>query len=359
MKSIFKKMIIALLAIAWGTLSVHAQNVNMNRYIVLNVKEGADILLDICADADNTSIKIVSGNNERIITVGTKWVGRQNYSAGAGTMTIYGNVQQFDCGGNAANITGLNASNNTQLQELYCYLNSIASIDIKSNTQLKGLGCFSNSLTSIDVSNNTQLKLLDCSANSISSIDVSHNPQLEWLYCFENSLATLDISRNKNLNYLACYGNKFSTAVLDEIYCSLPDRKDKSSGVIRPLLNEQSSEKDKVLATNGSNVISKNWKVKYYAVNSDITGFTGTHQCGGTGVEEVKDTPAVLSVYPNPVSDILYITADKPTHSIRVYNAYGQEVAQATDADSINVKNLPAGVYIVNADGKIARIIKE
>ena len=45
MKSIFKKMIIALLAIAWGTLSVHAQNVNMNRYIVLNVKEGADILL--------------------------------------------------------------------------------------------------------------------------------------------------------------------------------------------------------------------------------------------------------------------------------------------------------------------------
>ena len=54
MKSIFKKMIIALLAIAWGTLSVHAQNVNMNRYIVLNVKEGADILLDICADADNT-----------------------------------------------------------------------------------------------------------------------------------------------------------------------------------------------------------------------------------------------------------------------------------------------------------------
>ncbi|MBF0976912.1 MAG: T9SS type A sorting domain-containing protein, partial [Bacteroidetes bacterium] len=41
------------------------------------------------------------------------------------------------------------------------------------------------------------------------------------------------------------------------------------------------------------------------------------------------------------------------------YNVYGQEVAQATDADSINVKNLPAGVYIVNADGKIAKVIKE
>ena len=80
---------------------------------------------------------------------------------------------------------------------------------------------------------------------------------------------------------------------------------------------------------------------------------------GGTGVEEVKTAPAVLSVYPNPASEILYITADKPAHSIRVYNVYGQEVAQATDANSINVANLPAGVYIVNADGKIARVIKE
>ena len=93
--------------------------------------------------------------------------------------------------------------------------------------------------------------------------------------------------------------------------------------------------------------------------SGDGVEFTVTNS-GGTGVEEVKTAPAaVLSVYPNPASEILYITADKPTHSIRVYNVYGQEVAQATDANSINVANLPAGVYIVNADGKIARVIKE
>ena len=92
--------------------------------------------------------------------------------------------------------------------------------------------------------------------------------------------------------------------------------------------------------------------------SGDGVEFTVTNS-GGTGVEEVKTAPAVLSVYPNPASDVLYITADKPAHSIRVYNVYGQEVAQATDANSINVANLPAGVYIVNADGKIARVIKE
>lgn len=92
--------------------------------------------------------------------------------------------------------------------------------------------------------------------------------------------------------------------------------------------------------------------------NYDGVELTVTNS-GGTGVEEVKTAPTVLSVYPNPASDVLYITADKPAHSIRVYNVYGQEVAQATDANSINVANLPAGVYIVNADGKIARVIKE
>jgi len=98
------------------------------------------------------------------------------------------------------------------------------------------------------------------------------------------------------------------------------------------------------------------FSIKMFGMND---GVELTVEGGGTGVEEVKTAPAVLSVYPNPASDVLYITADKPAHSIRVYNVYGQEVAQATDVNSINVANLPAGVYIVNADGKIARVIKE
>ena len=97
----------------------------------------------------------------------------------------------------------------------------------------------------------------------------------------------------------------------------------------------------------------------YYKGNSDITGFTGTHQCGGgTGIDETKDSPA-LAVYPNPVKDVLNIATDKPVHSIRIYNVYGTEVAYATDTNSIDVSHLPAGVYMVRADSKVARIIKE
>lgn len=80
---------------------------------------------------------------------------------------------------------------------------------------------------------------------------------------------------------------------------------------------------------------------------------------GGTGIAEVKSTSVALSVYPNPVSDILYLTSDKPANSIRIYDIHGQEVIHVTDANSINVAGLPAGVYIVNADGKMARVVKE
>ena len=449
------------------------------------MKERKQIWLNLWADAADTQVKIVSGSNEKTVTVGDKWTEWKDYTAGAATMTIYGNVKKLDCSNNNTNITGLDASHNAQLQELLCYSNSLTSLDLSHNTQLKVLGCFANSITSLDVSHNAQLTELDCSENKISSLDVSKNTQLvklfclknaittldvshdtqltslncsenkissldvsknvkleklhcnknaltsidvsknlqltgldcsanklkaidvskntvlEWLYCFDNSitsidvknntqlknlrcfnnsLATLDVSKNTELEWLycygnslaaidiskntqlkdfICYGNKFTTASLDDIYCSLPDRNGKATGIIRPVLDASAPDNSKALASNGKNATDKNWKIMYYKGNSDITGFTGTHQCGGgTGIDEAKDSPS-LAVYPNPVKDVLNIASDKPVHSIRIYNVYGTEVAQAADTKSINVSHLPAGVYIVRADGKVTRIIKE
>ena len=61
MKSIFKKVIIALLAIVWGVSSMKAQ-VNMSNYITLTVQKGQSIQFDLKAASDNTLIRVVSGN---------------------------------------------------------------------------------------------------------------------------------------------------------------------------------------------------------------------------------------------------------------------------------------------------------
>ena len=376
--------------------------VNMDRYITLTVDKGKEISLSVYASADNTPIKIVSGDKEYTFNTGAGWTKMSKYTAGAGTMTIYGNVWQFNCHDNAANITGLDASHNAELQtlicnnnaiaslnvsgnteliglyclgnalttldvsknmklaNLYCYENSLTTLDIDNNTELAFLDCRSNKLTSLDVSKNKKLKTLDCRANKLTAIDVSNNTELESFHCSENALSTLDLSHNSELNSLYCYGNNFTTAALDDIYCSLPNRGGQAIiGLIQPLFNASSPDKDKVLATNGNNAATKNWALTYYENDADITGFTGTHQCGGgTGIDEAKDSPA-LAVYPNPVKDVLNIATDKPVHNIRIYNVYGTEVAHATDTNSINVSHLPAGVYMVRADGKVARIIKE
>ena len=396
--------------------------VNMERYITFTVKKGAKIEIDFAADEENTPVKIVSGTTDQTITVGVDWVGSMDYVAGDGTMTVYGNVRRVDCNENKGNITALDASHNvplayincdnnsisslnvsknTQLSALYCSDNSLATLDVSNNGQLEYLNCYNNKLTQLDLKNNTKLTFLNCGKNTLSSLDlskntqlsilycndnklaslgidhnillksfgcnnnllssldVSKNTQLDILYCYTNRLTKLDVSKNTKLKRLYCHTNNFTTAALDDIYCSLPDRKGQTEGQIQPLFNASSADKSKVLATNGNNAIAKGWKIQYFEKNTDITGFTGTHQCGGgTGIDEAKDLPS-LAVYPNPVKDVLNIATDKPVHSIRIYNVYGTEVAHAIDTNSIDVSHLPAGVYMVRADGKVARIIKE
>ena len=421
--------------------------VNMDRYITLAVDKGKDIYLSVYASADNTPIKVVSGNKEYTFNASIGWTKMSQYTAGAGTMTIYGNVLRFNCSKNGTKITGLDVGHNTDLVNLLCYENAILTLDVSKNVQLEYLRCDKNQISTIDLKNCPSLKVLICGTNTISTLDVSKNNELEWLmcddnsiksldvskkpkltmincqinkitslnvsnnpkltslqcydnlitslnvaestlleelYCERNKIETLDISRNtalkifdcsnnlitaidasKNtkLTELTCYGNPLTTAALDDMYCLLPTvtgTTDYGDPIgIYPMYNSDDANSAVVLASNGKNATDKNWKIAYYESADNITGFTGTHQCGGgTGIDETKGLPS-LSVYPNPVKDVLNIATDKPVHSIRIYNVYGTEVAQAADTKRINVSHLPAGVYMVSADGKVTRIIKE
>ena len=158
-------------------------------------------------------------------------------------MTIYGNVQRLNCAGNGKNITDIDLSHNTQMTMLYCE---------------------ENALSTLDISKNTKLTRLSCQKNALTALDVSHNKLLENLSCFSNKLKALDVSSNEKLVWLNCYDNDFTTASLDDLFCSLPDRENKGVGKIGLVFNAASSEKDKVLATNGNNATSKNWKLQYY-----------------------------------------------------------------------------------------------
>lgn len=82
-----------------------------------------------------------------------------------------------------------------------------------------------------------------------------------------------------------------------------------------------------------------------------------------TSVNEVNNETA-LNIYPNPVSNILYIKSKIPVQSLLIINSLGAQVKHINTAtNAIDVSSLPAGVYIAEGqttNGKITqRFIKQ
>ncbi len=318
------------------TTGTYVCQVNTSRYITLTVADGEAIKLDFQAAVAATPVRIESGSNTQDITVGTSWKGTASYTADDTEMTVYGDIIGFDCSQNGANLAAIDVSHNTQLKRLDCWSNLLSNLDVSHNTELKTLFCYKNRLSSLDISHNTQLTMLDCKGNGLTSLDVSKNIQLKELYC---------------------HSNNFSTQALDDIYCALPVRSASDNAAIY-LLYESSpvAEQNMVAATNAANATAKNWRVLTYKGDGNHTNITttGTYDCS-TSVTEASAEQA-LTLYPNPVADVLYLSATART--IRIYNIYGIEVAHATDTDRVDVAHLPAGVYTVRADGMVAKMVK-
>ena len=75
----------------------------------------------------------------------------------------------------------------------------------------------------------------------------------------------------------------------------------------------------------------------------------------GTGIETVKGGD-LLTVYPNPVANDLYIQSDKPIKKIEIYSISGVCVYRCENADQkVDVSGLSNGLYllIVNTDNGV------
>ncbi len=104
----------------------------------------------------------------------------------------------------------------TYLKKLYCYNNSITSLDLSSNAALTYLSCYNNEMTSLNVNNCTNLTYLDCAPNNLTSLNVSNLSKLESLFCYNNKLTSLNLpsSSSSSLNVLRCYNNKFTSLLI-------------------------------------------------------------------------------------------------------------------------------------------------
>ncbi|MBO6184659.1 MAG: T9SS type A sorting domain-containing protein [Chryseobacterium sp.] len=75
-----------------------------------------------------------------------------------------------------------------------------------------------------------------------------------------------------------------------------------------------------------------------------------------SGVLSTKDDVKIiknrLSIYPNPTSDILNIKTDSKINSVSVVDITGKKINVKLENDKVDVKSLPAGIYLINVETK-------
>ena len=311
-------------------------NMNLNRAIRLGVVSGQTISVAIKAAANNTHIRFTCGSTDTILTVGTSWSYWQ-LPAKADSMVFFGDITRFNCNTNGNNITAISTKTNTILEELQCIGNAISTLDLSHNVELSELYCLGNRLT---------------------SLDLSHNHKLTKLACYDNpQLQHIDVNGCYPLSRVVVYGCNLSDCGLDSLLRALPRRSSDNKGKI--FIKDGTSTNPGSGGCQDTIASHKNWVVLDYNGGSPDTIANTHYTCADTPTDNDRHptNETDIKIYPNPVADVLYLSATART--IRVYNIYGIEVAHATDTDKVGVSHLPDGVYIVRADGAVAKMVKQ
>ncbi|MDR0542358.1 MAG: T9SS type A sorting domain-containing protein [Dysgonamonadaceae bacterium] len=95
-----------------------------------------------------------------------------------------------------------------------------------------------------------------------------------------------------------------------------------------------------------------------YSLN-DVKSITFPVQALETSIPEI--TAAKLTAYPNPVTSDLTIEAENPLGTIILADLSGRRVKSLESKEtkvSLNLSDLPKGIYILKAAGKTSKIIK-
>ena len=78
---------------------------------------------------------------------------------------------------------------------------------------------------------------------------------------------------------------------------------------------------------------------------------------GNTGTTDVSEVTSNISIYPNPVKDVL--TIEGSYISIEIVDVFGKLVLSSRSQKEIDVSNLSNGVYFANIKNQKAIIVKK
>ena len=110
-------------------------------------------------------------------------------------------------------LSDIDLSKNTKLEELFLGNNAIESLNISGCTALTHLEVFMNELEEIDISKNIFIEDLWADLNNLKAIDLSSSSELVDLRVNSNDITDLDLTRNTKLEKLLIQENPLSDDV--------------------------------------------------------------------------------------------------------------------------------------------------
>lgn len=216
------------------------------------------------------------------------------------------------------------------ISSLYCYNNSLDSLDISKNKFLFNLNCRGNNLKALNVSSNEYLAGLYCGFNQLDSLDVSSNTNLQQLNCHYNNISELDISKNEELNMLNAFNNKLTKL-------NVANSNNSSIAVLNVINNENLS----CIKIDENFTPNMSWK------KDSITNYSSN--CSNYELLDVsslsENVKNDIRVIPNPASKLITINSKYSIQNISVYNAMGHRVTESS-LQKIDVSYLLPGVYV-------------
>ncbi len=240
----------------------------------------------------------------------------------------------IDCSNlSISDLTGIETF--TALTQLYSNNNQLTSINVSANINLTIFYCKENQLTSLDVSANANLTTLYCSQNQLASLDVSANASLTSLFLPFNQLTSLDLSANVNLTTLSCSVNQLTSLNV-------------ANGNNNNLTFFAANSNPNLTCIQVDDVA---WSTTNWTSIDAQTSFSLNCATVGTSKLEKNRT----KIYPNPVQDQLFFELEnEEITAITIIDFSGKVVRSIanTTIQSINVSNLPQGIYLLNISTK-------
>lgn len=328
--------------------------------------------------------------------------GKRYYKIHSQSLVIRGKVKSFDC--SSAEITYVDVSKNPELEALSLEdnahlakvvfgdvsklkhlrapeINLANSIDLSKAVNMESLFCQRSGLAMPDMSKLVKLRELNCSGNKWSKLDLTHAPNLELLIAVNCGLRSIDLSKNTKLRDLQLQGNYlkqvnfaspelFNAIVFDneikgagmtEMMKSLPvfQRKNEDGAPTEAsivVINiDGEPELNKCLDTDVAIATGKNWKVRSIDKDYQFAAYEGIKTKSVEGIQAQH-----LSIYPNPTTDVMTIEGLSAGSDVRLFDASGvlvRSFISLGDSVTMHLGNLPKGMYVLHAAGRMHKVV--